>query len=232
MDNINVFVYCGGKCGSSTLYNTFEKNGFHPIKIHCNKNYQIIFKKNDTIFNLINYSSKNKIIYIIDSYRTPIERKISSFFENISVHLPNYNNLSIDEIIMFFNNNFINHIEEYHSINEVLNHYNIPLWKSFNFKNRYNIIKKNNMIFIKILFKDIQNWNKILSKIFNKKIIICENNLTSTKTINDLYLKFKENYKVPVSYIENILKNDKEFKIFNTPDEQIEYINNWLKKSY
>jgi hypothetical protein len=232
MNNINVFVYCGGKCGSSTLYNTFGKNGFSPIKIHDNNNYQAVFKQKDSIFDLINYSSKNKIVYIIDSYRTPIERKISSFFENISIHLPNYNNLSIDEIVMFFNNNFINHLEEYHSINEVLKHYNIPLWKCFDFKNKYNIIKKDNIIFIKILFKDIQNWNKILSEIFNKKIIIYENNLTSNKSINDLYIKFKKKYKVPVSYIENILKNDKEFKIFNTPDEQIEYINNWLKKSY
>ena len=232
MENINIFVYCGGKCGSSTLYTTFKRNNFNPIKIHYNKNYQIVFKKEDTIFDLINYSSKDKIVYIIDSYRTPIERKISSFFENISVHLPNYNDLSVDEIVIFFNNNFINHMEEYHSINEVLNHYNIPLWKSFDFENRYNILKKDNMVFIKILFKDIQNWNKILSNIFNKEIIIYENNLTSTKSINNLYLKFKENYKVPVSYIENILKNDEQFKIFNTPDEQIEYINTWLKKSY
>ena len=38
----------------------------------------------DGLIDLINRSSENKKLYIIDSYRTPIERKISSFFQNIN----------------------------------------------------------------------------------------------------------------------------------------------------
>ena len=40
-------------------------------------------------------------------------------------------------------------------------------------------------------------------------------------------MNLKKNYKVPISYINNVLKNDREFKIFNTLGEQNIYINKW-----
>ena len=52
-------------------------------------------------------------------------------------------------------------------------------------------------------------------------------NLTKNKPINNLYEEFKQNYKVPKTYIENILKNDINFKIYNTKKEQKEYIDKW-----
>ena len=64
-----------------------------------------------------------------------------------------------------------NKIEEYHSINSVLTHYNIPLFKKFDFKNKYIICEKNNKVFIKILYKDIHDWNNILSKIGIKSFL-------------------------------------------------------------
>ena len=51
-----------------------------------------------------------KEIYIIDSYRTPIERKISSFFQNVLSD-------STQNIIDNFNKDYLFYIEEYHSIN-------------------------------------------------------------------------------------------------------------------
>ena len=228
-----IFVYCGGKCGSSTLQKTFINNNYNSIHVHSNSYYQNNLKNTDTIFDVIDNSCKkyNKV-YMIDSYRTPIERKISSFFQNITIHLPNYNDLTIDNIIDFFNVNFIDHIEEYHSIDEVLQYYGMPLFTEFNFEQRYNIIEKDNKIFIKLLFKDIQKWNIILSKIFQKNIIMHSDNLTKDKSINNLYEEFQKKYKIPRSYIENILKNDNNFKIYNTKCEQEEYINRWLELSY
>ena len=228
INSYNVFVFCGGKCDSMTLHKTFEMNNYSSIHVHSNKEYQLTFKTKNTIFEIIDSSCKNlENVYIIDSYRTPIERKISSFFENIKIHLPNYKNLTINEIIDFFNLNLIDIIEEYHSIDAVFEYYNIPLFIEFNFEKRYNIIKKDNKIFIKILFKDIQNWNTILSEIFQKDIIMHNGNLTKNKPINNLYEEFKQNYKVPKTYIENILKNDINFKIYNTKKEQKEYIDKW-----
>jgi hypothetical protein len=229
----NVFIYCGGKCGSSTLDKTMIENGFDSVKLHNNYYWQNELKNNETIFETINQSSLNyEKIYIIDVYRTPIERKISSFFQNINVHLPNYNEFSIEEIIDFFNKELIYTLEEYHSINEVFNYYNIDNFNSFNFEKNYNMITQDNKIFIKLLFRDLNDWESILSKIFEKKISICSDNLTESKTIYELYSKFKELYKVPKRYIDNNLLNDIEFKIYNTKDQQVEYINNWINKSY
>ena len=228
----DIFVYCGGKCGSTTLHNTFLKNNYKTMHLHSNDYYKYSLNKKDDIYNLIDLSSNNKDqIYIIDSYRLPIERKISSFFQNISIHLPEYKNMSIKELIDFFNTHLFYELEEYHSINEVLIYYNIPLFNNFDFKKKCNIKKHKNIQFIKVLFKDINNWNKIFSNIFKKKITIHPGNLTCNKIDNDIYIQFKEQYKVPKNYITDILPNDREFKIYNTKEEQNIYINKWLHNS-
>jgi len=188
---------------------------------------------NISFFELLNNSCNHKKqVYIIDCYRTPIERKISSFFHNISIHLPNYKNLTLVEIMNNFNNKFLYHLEEIHSVNEVMNNYDIPLIKEFDFDKRYRIVKKDNKVFIKLLFKDIKKWDIILSEIFGKRIKMHDANLTETKEINKLYKEFKEMYRVPKDYLIHLLLKDKEFLIYNKKEEIEEYINNWLAKSY
>lgn len=252
----NVFVYCGRKSGSRTLNYTFLKNDFRSFHVHNNIYYICTYHKpcfklknvsgiiqtvpltplqnSSSVFELINSSCKvHDDIFIFDVYRTPIERKISCFFQNIKSHLPNYKNLKIDELINFFNTNLLYELEEYHSINEVLTNYNIPLFTKFDFEKKYNLVKQSNKIFIKLLFKDIDKWDKILSEIFQKEITLHPSNLTKNKP--DIYVlknEFFKNYKIPKKYIEEKLKNDVEFKIYNTEEEQSEYIKKWLESAF
>ena len=224
--NYNVFIYCGGKAGSSTLHKTFIENNFKVLKQHniCD---------NANIFDIIEESSKhNDTIYIIDSYRTPIERKISSFFQNISLYLPDYSNYTVDELILFFNENLIYSIEEYHSIDEILNYYQLPLFDEFDFSKKYVMKQHNNIKIIKVLFNNINEWNEIFSTIFEKDIVFHNDNLTQDKPINLLYNEFKREYNVPVNYLNNQLLNDKHFQIYNTHKDKREYIKKWLNKSY
>jgi len=231
----NVFVFCGGKCGGTTLSETFNKNDYKALHLHsfnCNG-----FNNPNTditnIYDILENSCKNyETVYIIDSYRTPIERKFSSFFEGINTHLPNYKNLPIKEIIDFFNENLLNKIEDYHPMNDILSYYNMTPFKEFNFETGYNLCKKNNILFIKILFKDINIWDTILSEILKKNLSIHPKNLTSSKEINNLYEEFKKNYKIPKIYIENELTKDSQFQIYNTKIQQDDYIKKWLKKSF
>jgi hypothetical protein len=200
----NIFVYCGGKCGSTTLANTFTKNNYQAIHVHSAIKYQYTFKTTYDIYELINASAQNyKTIYFIDSYRLPIERKISSFFQNIQTHLPNYINFTLTALIKFFNQNMLYGLEEYHSINEVLDHYQLPLFTGFDFEKRYNLVKKNNKVFIKILFKDIGEWTTILSDLFQKPITLYTHNTTSEKPINSLYQDFLHllTFKTPIILI-------------------------------
>jgi len=226
---MDCIVFCSGKTGGSTLTKTIRNNNMSCIHLHnfnCNglsDNMDFDISK-ENIINIINNSKK---IYIIDSYRLPIERKISSFFQNLEFFVPNYQNISVEELINIFNTNYINTIEDYHSINLIMDEYNIERFKQFNFKERYNIKEHNNIVFIKILFKDINEWSTILSNIFKKNIIVEKENINN----NELYKNFKLKYKVPKTYIDNILKNDKEFKIYNTENEQELYIQKWLLSS-
>ena len=90
----NVFVYCGGKCGSSTLTHTLNLNGFNSLHTHSNEEFKHVhctdyynnYKSTNinTIEDIINCQNFDNV-YIIDVYRTQIERKISSFFQNIIV---------------------------------------------------------------------------------------------------------------------------------------------------
>jgi|SaaInlStandDraft_7_1057024.scaffolds.fasta_scaffold02315_2 hypothetical protein len=230
INNIDVLIMCGGKSGSSTLYVTLKKN-YKCLKIHSYLDYIEQFNSNK-LYESIDESSNNRILYIIDSYRTPIERKISSFFENITIHVPNYKSLSIVKLINLFNEKFLYTLEEYHSINEVFRKYDIPLFDTFDFNKHYNITYKGTKIFIKLLYKDIDNWGTILSRIFKKKIIIRNDNISDTKDYFTMYTEFKKKYKIPKKYIDNLLKNDREFTIYNTKDEQEKYIKKWSAKSY
>ena len=230
----DVFIFCGGKCGGTTLANTFSKNWFKTTHFHsltCKGFFESNIELND-LLKVLEKSSENKKIYLIDSYRTPIERKISSFFQNLSLHLPNYSSVPVEDIIHIFNTQCLNELESYHSIDLAMAHYEVPLFKTFDFEKRYNLVEKDNKTFIKVLFKDINKWNEILSEIFGKNIIIYSDNLTKNKDVGELYTLFKSKYKVPIAYLENILAYDEQFKIYNTLEEQSEYRKYWLNESF
>lgn len=227
---LDVIVMCGGKCGSSTLRNTILRLGYKCEKYHHVPDFKK-YNNEEDLFTFVKECSKNKNLILIDSYRLPIERKISSFFHNLHIHLPTYKETSIEDLIIFFNKNYVMHIEEYHSINIIQDHFKFPRFKAFDFEKKYNIYEKDNKTLIKILFRDIKNWDKILSEIFDKDVIIYNDNISENKDYYDLYMEFLKEYKVPKRYLEEVLKNDEEFKIYNTIEEQEEYLKKWELKS-
>jgi hypothetical protein len=224
---IDVLCLTSGKCGSTTLCQTFRANGFKSIKAHSTDCFKSQFKY-DGLIDLIDRSSQDKKLYIIDSYRTPIERKISSFFENIRKHVPNHRNKTVDELINIFNSKYLNEIEEYHSINPIMKHYGVEPFDTFDFNKRFIIKEKGNLVFIKILFSDINNWSNILSSIFNKQIVVSNGNISQRKSYKHIYNEFKAKYTTLKSYLNDKLIQDREFKIYNTQEEQEKYINKWL----
>ena len=234
-DNINIFIYCSGKSGSTTLYNTLKNNKYKCFHVHRNKNYLENYKeikKYESVFKLItNNLTLHENIFIIDSYRNPIERKISSFFQHLSKFMVNYENINICELINKFNNSYLEDLENYHSIDEIMNYFNINIFDSFDFEKKYNLLEYKNIKFIKLRFNDISIWNEILSNIFNTNIIMYNENLSENKNYINIYKNFKNNYKIPKEYLEKI-KNDTHFKIYNTQIEQDEYIEYWKSKSY
>ena len=89
--NNYVFIYTPPKVGSTTLVTS--------LRISLGKNYNIIHIHDEIMLNvltkihgvkindLIKYLSNiGKNVYVIDIYRTPIERKMSEFFEKITAY--------------------------------------------------------------------------------------------------------------------------------------------------
>ena len=234
-DKINIFLYCSGKSGSTTLYNTFKNNKYKCIHTHSNEHYLENYndiKKYKSIFELIiNNSKLHKNIFIIDCYRNPIERKISSFFQHLSEFIPNYKDVDIFYLIDKFNEIYLKYLEDYQSIDEIMEYFNIDIFNYFDFDKKYSLFEYKNIKFLKLRFNDITIWNEILSNIFNTNIIIYNENLSENKNYINIYEDFKNNYKIPKEYLEKI-KNDINFKIYNTLHEQDEYIKYWNSKSY
>jgi hypothetical protein len=233
METFDIFICCGGKCGGTTMAYTFHQNGYKTTHLHSSKhlgNFKSSIDVSHT-FDIIDASKQKGPIYIIDSYRTPVERKISCFFQKIHTYLPNYESMPIQNIITYFNENILfTSVGGHHPINEFLQNYKMPLFHKFNFKRRYNISHKGNIIFVKVLFSDIKDWGTILSYAVNKEIIIHNANMTEDKSINALYSQFKDVYRLPKSYLSKI-ENDSEFKIYTPAYEQKKYLKKWTELS-
>jgi hypothetical protein len=274
----------------------------HMKTIHSHSEKSAILDHNISIYNLINDNKKqNEKIYLIDSYRNPIERKMSSFFQSlqkekydwpmsdlikefddqylnneyiiiINFKSGSYHNIEylvkkisedivIDEAyenymllnminsdnlnilcnlldknkeslgIMSYKKLLINRNDYYHSIDELFRHFNISdTFNNFDFDKKYGTYKHENMVFIKLRFCDISDWDKILSDIFGKEITIFSANLSENKEYYDLYKKFKSQYKVPRFFLKGLLK-DEHFNLYNTFDERKKYLNYWLARS-
>jgi len=235
--NNYIFIYTPPKVGSTTLVTS--------LRVSLNKSYNIIHIHDEIMLNVLTginnvkimdiikfLSNNGKNVYVIDVYRTPIERKISEFFEKISSYhfnntIENINNYDINRIVNRFNKLFPylengDHYFEKYEITE-------PIY--FDFKNKYTIQELNNIKYIKLRLCDSSMWNVILSNIFKIDVVIIKDYITENKSIviGELYKKFKNYYKIPKNLFE-IIKKDKYLNIYYNEIERKEYLNLWEEK--
>jgi len=241
--NYSVYVYCCGKSGSSTLKKTFAENGYNSLHCHNSETYNDIMsstKLNPNVFDIIEQSMiNNKHVTIIDSYRNPIERKISSFFENYRGHnvtarrdeVTGVQTYEYDDIIKQLDEQCY-YLEQYDSINEVLDYFNLPRFTSFDFVKKYNIVQYKNVTIIKLRFEDINEWGNILSEIFGKPITIFNENMSDNKKYAYIYNIVKNNYTISLDMLEYIEHYYPEFRIYNDPESQEKYINYWTSRTH
>lgn len=80
--------------------------------------------------------------------------------------------------------------------NKIENYHLCIVELEYDFVKKYYIKEIYNLVFIKLRFKDINEWSDILSCIFNKEIKLVNENISENKEYFDLYNKLKKNYKV------------------------------------
>ncbi len=230
-----IFVYTPPKVGSTSIVSSlriFGSEMFNIIHIHDEEMLRIFSNISGITVNEIIQFNKHlgRDVYVIDVYRSPIERKISAYFEKVGVYHfntsdENVNNYNINKVINRFNKIFP-HIANGDHFMDV---YNIPLPVIFNFKTKYLLQEHNGIKYIKLRLKDSNIWSDILTNIFGKKICSIKDYESTNKPIKELYIKFKENYKIPSNFLSEIT-NCRYLNYYYSPSEIQEYINQWKQK--
>jgi hypothetical protein len=236
-NNINnfIFIYTPPKVGSTTLVSSLRVSlgkTFNIIHIHDEIMLSVLTGINGVLINdIINYlASINKTVYVIDVYRTPIERKMSEFFEKISPYHFNNSEENINNYPIKFIEDRFNKLFPYlENGDHYLDKYNILNPQPFDFEKKYTIQEINNIFYVKLRLCDTHLWANILSTILQAEIILITDYKTETKKIGDLYTKFKAEYKLPSNYFENI-KQCKYFNFYFSEEERNNYLNNWQTK--
>ena len=234
--NNYIFIYTPPKVGSTTLVSSLRISlgrSYNIIHIHDEVMLSVLTGINDVSINdIINYlSSVGKTVYVIDVYRTPVERKMSEFFEKISPYHfnnteENVNNYTINRVSDRFNNIFP-HIE---NGDHYFDKYNITdAIIPFDFEKKYTIQQINKANYIKLRLCDSSFWATILSSIFQTEIVLISDYQTETKGIGELYKKFKNEYKLPSNYFEQI-KECKYFNFYYNEQERTNYLKTWSSK--
>lgn len=235
-----IFVYTKPKVGSTSLVTSlrlFGANKFVTLHIHDEVMLKVICNldsnNNVTINDIIQYNkSLGKEIYVIDVYRSPIERKISAFFEKIGVyHFNNVdekvNTYDVERVIKRFNAIFP-HIANGDNFLDCYNINNKPT--KFDTINKYNLVIENGVKYIKLRLKDSHQWSQILTKLLGTEIHVVKDYESNNKVIKDLYQRFKAEYKIPSNLLD-LVANDTYLDYYYSPQEKQQYINEWRAKS-
>ena len=231
-----IFVYSAPKVGSTSIVSSlriFGTDKFSIIHIHDEEMLKVLGHVNGITVNEIILYNKylGKDVYVIDVYRSPIERKISAYFEKIGAYHfnntdENVNKYNIQKIINRFNKILPYLANGDHFIDK----YNITIPEHFDYNKKYLLVEENGIKYIKLRLKDASIWGPILTNIFGSRICIVKDYESTNKPIKDLYLSFKSAYRIPRNLLDELM-NCKYLKYYYSPAEQTEYFNYWLNLS-
>lgn len=231
-----VFMYSAPKVGSTSIVSSLRLFGLDKlsiIHIHDEEMLKVLKHiENITINELILYNAYlKKEVYVINVYRSPIERKISAFFEKIGAyHFNNtdqkVNTYDVSKVIHRFNNIFPHIALGDHFLDK----YNVEYPSTFDYLNKYLLVKQHNISYIGLRLKDSLSWDSILTSIFGFPICIVKDYESTNKPIKDLYNLFKANYRIPKNLLDTIM-DCKYLKYYYSREELDEYYNMWLNKS-
>ena len=231
-----IFVYSAPKVGSTSIVSSlriFGSNKVDVIHIHDEEMLKVLAHiQNITVNELILFNKYlGKDVYVINVYRSPIERKISTFFEKIG----SYHFNASDEIINTYDVNKIikrfNDIFPYIGLGDhFIDKYDINLPLNFDHNRHHLLVVNNDIVYISLRLKDSDMWGQILSTIFGFKICIVKDYESSNKPIKELYNLFKLNYKIPTNLLDDCMKC-KYFNYYYSDQERQSYYNQWLTKS-
>jgi len=231
-----IFVYCPPKVGSTTLVSSLRLSASDKLTIlhlHNEIMLKVLYNITDvTVNEIIQYNKQlGKQIYVVDIFRTPVEHKMSSLFENIDTFhfnttVGDLKTYDIKKIITRFNNLFPHLAPSDHFKDK----YGIVVPEKFDFERKYLLVEKDGVNYIKLRLKDSSYWRQILRNILHIDIFLVNDYETDSKAVKDVYTNFKNNYKIPNNLLENIKKSES-LSYYLNDEERNTYIQSWQNKS-
>ena len=229
-----IFVYTPPKVGSTSLVSSLRLSGsekYIVLHVHDETMLSVLTgydnPHNITIMDIIHFNaSLGKRVFVIDIYRTPLERKMSIFFENLACfHFnnkeENVNKYDLKKVIHRFNSLFMHignedYFQEKYGFTDIINF-------EFDFDKKHLKKVSENITFIKLRLQDFDEWSTILSSVLNIDMVMIRDN----KETSDLYHRFKNEYKVPMNFLEWIKDSDNHFLFYNSEEERKNYLDKW-----
>ena len=238
--NTLVFVYSVPKVGSTSIVSSlriFGQNKLNVVHVHDETMLQTLSRHaqtgghNVTINEIILFNKYlGKRVYVINIYRSPIERKMSAFFEKIGSYHFNcsdevVNSFDIKRIITRFNNLFPflssdgDHFMHKYGLPQPL-----PAFDSVT--KRHVLTTHHGVHYLTLRLKDSAHWGHILSRVFQFDIRVVPDYETSKKSIKDVYARFKRHYRIPSNLLAS-LSSDVCLQYYYSEAERSEYMAGW-----
>ncbi len=246
--SIEVFIYSSGKTASTSLYNSFCNLGVGSIHVHSQNYFESTNKKDKSLElnleELIYYCRdiQGKVV-LIDVFREPISRKISSFFQRLEnldfikeynfssqAELVDYFTENIKELVEIFNEKYLVWIENYYSFNEY-GKFGFDINKSkFNFDKKSLFFSKDNIDFIVVRFDDIKYWEDIFRGYGFSGFRLSSENRTQEKSLGSLHKLFMKNLVLHKHKVDQVYfgVHDKYLNIFYSDKELYKNYEFWL----
>ncbi|WP_281614160.1 putative capsular polysaccharide synthesis family protein [Flammeovirga sp. SubArs3] len=236
-----ILVYTMGKVGSSSVFDSIEKNNpysyvFHVHFLSNNYLYKIL-PKLDKVF-LINIIKGEKVLKVINNFtgcrlkivtltREPVSRAISDMFQNWNYKYDDIENISIDIIY----NDILNSNFEYTSNwfeYEFKNYLNYDIYKyKFDKMKGYQIYKseKFDILCIKLELLD-SVYKNAFKDFFGEDIILMNTNNSKSKKGNESFTLIYDKLKIDTHKL-NKIYNTKYMKYFYTSKEINSFKEKW-----
>jgi hypothetical protein len=243
---IPVIVYQMGKVGSLSIKNSLEKAGISPLfhvhrmnPVNIQDVHEEYLQRNQKpqdeslgLFLCREIGLRKIKAKVISSFREPIGRNISAFFQNLEIisHKPNVkDNANVQDLILEFLSKYPHHVPLHWfdiELGKVLdiNVYAYPFPKD----RGYLIIRKNkiDLLILKLEVPDAIKELAISEFLQIDDFHLLKKNIGEEKEYSSIYQNFKRNIKLPSDYVD-LMMNSKFTRHFYTDSEIIEFKNRW-----
>lgn len=207
-----VHIVSGGKTGNQTLTMSFRKLFPTAIVGYC---HSAVYMNKSLLL--------DKKRLVINSYREPVSRMISSLFHNIKrIHIPDFQyGMSYSynyQIIAERLNDYMDmqdYFEWYHPLDETIDLSQLP---SFDKERKWSFYRLPKFDLLLLRFDQIHHWETQIRELFPSfELVSC--NVSSQKRYGGLYNYFKQNYDLHPNFRDLFERDRHKYAFYFTPVE-------------